>query len=77
MLCLTSGTESTQNQLLTLRAICLNMTVKKNSTKTIDLSNFLCALKLKLSIIRGVPFGFNTQQFFLDELKGISIAFNL
>ena len=64
-----------------LRAISLNMAVKKNSTKPVDPSNFLWALKRKLSIIRGVPFNFNTQQdvaeilqVVLDELKGISIA---
>ena len=64
-----------------LRAISLNMAVKKNSTKPVDPSNFLLALKCKLSIIRAVPFDFNTQQdvaeilkVVLDELKGISIA---
>ena len=64
-----------------LWAISLNMAVKKNSTKPVDPSNFLWALKRKLSIIRGVPFNFNTHQdvaeiiqVVLDELKGISIA---
>ena len=64
-----------------LRAISLNMAVKKNSTKPVDPSNFLWALKRKLSIIRGVPFDFYTQQdvvkilqIVLDQLKGISIA---
>ena len=64
-----------------LRAISLNMAVKKNSTKPVDPSNFLWALKRKLSIIRGVPFDFNTQpdvteilRVILDELKCISIA---
>ena len=64
-----------------LPAISLNMSAKKNSTKPVDPSNFLWALKRKLSIIRGVPFNFNTQQdvaeilqVVLDELKGISIA---
>ena len=65
-----------------LRAISLDMTVKKNPTKHVDPSNFLWASKHKLSIIRGgVPFNFNTQQDVaeillvnLDELKGISIA---
>ena len=59
------------------------MAVTKNSTKPVDPSNFLWALKRKLFIIRGVPFGFNTQQdvaeilqVFLDELKGISLAAN-
>ena len=62
-----------------LQAISLNMAVKKNSTKPVDSSNFLWALKRKLSIIRGVPFDFNTQQdvaeilqVVLDEVKGIS-----
>ena len=64
-----------------LQAISLNMAVKKNSTKPVDPSNFLWALKRKLSIIRGVPFDFNTQQdvaeilqVVLDEVKGISLA---
>ena len=64
-----------------LRAISLNMAMKKNSTKTVDPSNFLWALKHKLSIIRGVPFDFNTQQdvteilqVILNEVKGIPIA---
>ena len=61
-----------------LRAIFLNMAVKKNLTKPVDPSNFLWALKCKLSIIRGVLFDFNTQQdvaeilqVLLYELKGI------
>ena len=64
-----------------LLAISFNMTAKKNSTKPVDPSNFLWALKRKLSIIRGVSLNFNTQQdvaeilqVVLDELKGISIA---
>ena len=64
-----------------LQAISLNMAVKKNSTKPVDPSNFLWALKRKPSIIRGVPFDFNTQQdvaeilhVVLDEVKGISLA---
>ena len=64
-----------------LQAVSLNMVVKKNSTKLVDPSNFLWALKCKLSIIIGVPFDFNTQQdvaeilqVVLDELKGISMA---
>ena len=82
MLCLTSGTESPQNTLLPmLQAISLSMAVKKNSTKPVDPSNFLWTLRRKLSIIKGVPFNFNTQQdvteimqVVLNELKGISIA---
>ena len=59
------------------------MAVKQNSTKPVDLSNFLWALKRKLSIIKGVPFDFNTQQdedvaeilqVVLDEVKDISLA---
>ena len=57
------------------------MAVKKNSTKPVDPSNFLWALKHKLSTIKGVPFDFNTQedvaeilQVVLHELKGTSIA---
>ena len=45
-----------------LQAISLNMAVKKNSAGRVDPSNFLLALKHKLSIIRGVTFSFNTQQ---------------
>ena len=63
-----------------LRAISLNMAVKKNSSKPVDPSNFLWALKRKLSNLRGVPFDFNTQQdvaeilqVVLDELQGVSL----
>ena len=83
VLCLVYGTESPQNETLfcLLPAISLNMAVKKISTKPIDPSNFLCALKHKLSIIRVVPSDLNTQQdvaeilqVILDELKHISMA---
>ena len=65
-----------------LQAISLNMAIKKNSSKTVDPSNFLWALKGKLSNLRGVPFDFNTQQdvveilqVVLDELmEGVSLA---
>ena len=64
-----------------LRAISLNMAVKKNSTKPIDPSNFLWALKRSLSSTRVTPFDFNPQQdvaeilqVVLDELKGVSLA---
>ena len=64
-----------------LQAISLNMTIKKNSNKPVDPSNFLWPLKHKLSNLRGVPFDFNTQQdvaeilqVVLDELKGVSLA---
>ena len=43
-----------------LRAISVNMALKKNSAKPDDASNILWALKYKLSIMRGVPFDFNT-----------------
>ena len=53
------------------------MTIKKNSSKPVDPSNFLWALKRNL---RAVPFDFNTQQdvaeilqVVLDELKGVSL----
>ena len=45
-----------------LPAISLNMTIKKNSSKPVDPSNFFWALKRKLSNLRGVPFDSNTQQ---------------
>ena len=83
-MCLTSGTEYPPNQTLyrlCYKAISLKMAVKKNSTKPVDPSNFLWALKRKLSIIRGVPFDFNTLrdvaetlEVVLDKLKGIRIA---
>ena len=60
------------------------MAVKKNSTNPVDPSNFLWALKRKLTIIRGVPFDFNTQQdvaeilqVVLDEVKCTSLAASL
>ena len=59
-----------------LRPVSLNMIVKRSSTKAVDISNFLWALKCKLSNIRGVPFDFDPQkdvagilQVVLDELK--------
>ena len=76
-LCLPSGTGSLWNQRLYLplsQSISLNMAVKKNSTKPVDPSNFLWALKHKLSNIRGVPFEFNTQQDVAEILKGVSLA---
>ena len=64
-----------------LRAISLNMAVKKNSTKPINLSNFLWAIKRNLSSTRVTPFDFNSQldvaemlQVVLDELKGVPLA---
>ena len=64
-----------------VRAISLNMTMKKNSSKPVDPSNFLWGLKRNLSNLRALPFGFNTQQDMaeilqdvLDELKGVSLA---
>ena len=64
-----------------LRAITLNMAVKKNSTKPVNPSNFLWALKCSLSSTRLTPFDFNSQQdmseilqVVLDELRGVSLA---
>ena len=61
-----------------LGAISLNMAIKKNSNKPVDPSNFLWALKRKLSNLRGVPFDFNTQQDVAEilqvELEGVSLA---
>ena len=59
-----------------LRAISLNMAVKKNSTKPVDPSNFLWGLRRKLSIIRGVPFNFNTQQDVTEILQGGQLVKN-
>ena len=57
------------------------MAVKKNSTKSIDPSNFLWALKRSLSSARVTPFDFNSQeavaeilQVVSDELKGVLLA---
>ena len=52
-----------------LQAISLNMAVKKNSTKPIDPSNFLWALKRSLSSTRVTPFDFNSQQDVAEILK--------
>ena len=57
------------------------MAAKKNSSKPIDPSNFLWVLKNKLCSIRGVFFGFNTQQDMVEilqvlELKGVLLAVN-
>ena len=64
-----------------LQAISLNMGVIKNSTKPIDPSHFLWALKRSLSSMRVTRFYFNSQQdvaeilqVVLDELKGVSLA---
>ena len=64
-----------------LQAISFNMAVKKNSTKPIDPSNFLWALKRSLASTRVKPFDFNSQQdvaeilqVVSDELKGVSLA---
>ena len=60
------------------------MAERKNSTNPVDRSNFLWALKRKLTIIRGVTFDFNTQQdvaeilqVVLDEGKHISLVASL
>ena len=64
-----------------LKAINLNMAVKKNSIKPIDPSNFLWALICNLSSMIVTPFDFNSQQdvagilqVVLDELKGVPSA---
>ena len=61
-----------------LHTISLNITVKKNSTKPVDPSNFLWFLKRKLSNLRGFLFHFNTLQdvteIVLDESKGVLIS---
>lgn len=61
-----------------LHAISLNIIVKKNSTKTVDPTNFLWSLKRKLSYLRGLLFHFNTLQdvteIVLDESKGVLIS---
>ena len=54
-----------------LQANSFNMAVKENLTKPVDPSNFLWALKRKLSIIRGVRFDFNTQQDVAEILQGV------
>ena len=45
------------------------MIIKKNSSKPVDPSNSLWALKHKLSNLRGVPFDFNTQQDLAEILQ--------
>ena len=61
-----------------LHTISLNITVKKNSTKPVDPSNFLWSLKRKPSNLRGFLFHFNTLQdvteIVLDESKGVLIS---
>ena len=64
-----------------LKAINLNMAVKKNSVKPIDPSNFLWVLKCNLSSTIVTPFDFNSQQdvkeilqVVLDESKGVPLA---
>lgn len=61
-----------------LHAISLNVIVKKNSTKPVDPSNFLWALKWETSKVREAPFDFDFQQnvteilqTVLDGLKGL------
>ena len=65
------------------KATTLNMSIQKKALKPIDPSNFLWALKRKMSDIRNVPFDFNSQQdavevlqVVLDDLKGTSILAN-
>lgn len=59
-----------------LHAISLNVIVKKNSTKPVDPSNFLWALKWETSKVREAPFDFQQNvteilQTVLDGLKGL------
>ena len=63
-----------------LKSVALNMAIKERSTVPIDPSNFLWALKHKISSTRSAPFDFNSQQdvaeilqVVFDELKGTSI----
>ena len=63
------------------KAISLNMKVKERSTNPVDPSNFLWALKRRLSSTTEGQFNFNSQQdvaeilqVVLDELKGVSVA---
>ena len=51
------------------RAISFNMAVKRNSTKPIDPSNFLWALKRNLSSMRVTSFDFNSQQDVAELVK--------
>ena len=76
----TSPVESAQLSLL-LKSIALNMAIR--SAVPIDPSNFLWALKWKISSTRNAPFDFNSQQcvakilqVVLDELKETSIRNN-
>ena len=70
---------------LSLSATDLNLDKSKSrcfeTSKPVNPSNVLWALKRKLSNLRGVPFDFNTQQdvaeilqVVLEELKGVSLA---
>ena len=61
------------------RAVNLNMSLLKRKTSPIDPSNFLWALRNKITKDHGSPFNFNSQQdvpeilqIVIDELKGIS-----
>ena len=61
------------------RAVNLNMSLSKRKTSRIDPSNFLWALRNKITEDRGSPFNFNSQedvpeilQIVTDELKGVS-----
>ena len=63
------------------RAVNLNMSLLKRKTSPIDPSNFLWALRNKITKDHGSPFNFISQQtapeilqIMIDELKGISQA---
>ena len=75
----TSSVESTQLSPL-LKSIALNMAIKERSSVPIDPSNFLQALKRKISSTCSAPLDFSSQQdvpeilqVVFDELKGTSI----
>ena len=61
LLCRTSFMESVQLPPL-LKSIALNVATKERSTVPIDPSNFLWALKCKISFTRSAPFDLNSQQ---------------
>ena len=66
-----------------LKSIALNMAIKERSYVPIDPSDFLWALKRKISSTPSAPFDFNSQQddaeilqVDFDELKGTSVRAN-
>ena len=73
---------SSKSVLCCFKKLGFSNTLIKNTTKKLSKSSMECPFWIWLSIIRGVPFDFNTQQqdvveilqVVLDELKGISKA---